>query len=95
MGMARGLAISVAAWSSSFGTDRPPANCRRVDRVREYIGAARLSRNTAGDRWFFDESYVKVTGPWTYRRAHPFGGTSWSLPKIVHIHTPWWISAAK
>jgi transposase-like protein len=42
-----------------------------VARVGEYIDAARLSRYTAGDRWFVEERYVKVTGIWTYPRAHP------------------------
>jgi IS6 family transposase len=32
----------------------------------EFIDAARPSRHAAGDRWFIDETYVKVTGRWTY-----------------------------
>jgi IS6 family transposase len=32
----------------------------------EFIDAARPSRHVAGDRWFVDETYVKVAGRWTY-----------------------------
>ena len=32
----------------------------------EFIGAARLCRHAPGDRWFADETYVKVAGRWNY-----------------------------
>jgi transposase-like protein len=32
----------------------------------ELIDAARPSRHSVGDRWFVDETYVKVAGRWTY-----------------------------
>jgi hypothetical protein len=32
----------------------------------EFIDAARPARHCAGDRWFVDETYVKVAGRWTY-----------------------------
>ena len=32
----------------------------------ELIDAARPSRHVAGDRWFVDESYLKVAGRWVY-----------------------------
>jgi IS6 family transposase len=32
----------------------------------EFIEAARLGRHAPGDRWFVDETYVKVSGRWTY-----------------------------
>jgi transposase, IS6 family len=32
----------------------------------ELIEAARLCRHAPGDRWFVDETYVKVSGQWTY-----------------------------
>src|SRR3954470_23900533 len=32
----------------------------------EFIDAARPARQAAGNRWFVDESYVKVAGRWTY-----------------------------
>ena len=32
----------------------------------EFIDAARPSRHATGDRWFVDETYVKVAGRWTY-----------------------------
>ena len=32
----------------------------------ELIDAARPSRHVAGDRWFVDETYLKLAGPWVY-----------------------------
>jgi hypothetical protein len=32
----------------------------------EFIEAARPCRHAPGDRWFVDETYLKVTGTWTY-----------------------------
>jgi IS6 family transposase len=32
----------------------------------EFIEAARLCRHAPGDRWLVDETYVKVSGRWTY-----------------------------
>ena len=32
----------------------------------EFLDAARRSRHAAGDRWFVDETYVKVAGRWIY-----------------------------
>ena len=32
----------------------------------EFIEAARPCRRAPGDRWFADETYVKVAGQWTY-----------------------------
>jgi IS6 family transposase len=32
----------------------------------EFIDAARPTRHGTGDRWFVDETYVKVAGRWTY-----------------------------
>jgi IS6 family transposase len=32
----------------------------------EFIDAARASRHVVGDRWFVDETYVKVAGRWSY-----------------------------
>jgi transposase, IS6 family len=32
----------------------------------EFIEAARSCRHAPGDRWFVDETYVKVAGAWTY-----------------------------
>ena len=32
----------------------------------EFIDAARPARHATGDRWFIDETYVKVAGRWTY-----------------------------
>jgi transposase-like protein len=32
----------------------------------EFIDAARPARHAAGDRWFVDETYVKVAGRWAY-----------------------------
>jgi transposase-like protein len=32
----------------------------------EFIDAARPARHCTGDRWFIDETYVKVAGQWTY-----------------------------
>jgi transposase-like protein len=32
----------------------------------EFIDAARPARHATGDRWYVDETYVKVAGRWTY-----------------------------
>jgi transposase-like protein len=32
----------------------------------EFIDAARPARHAAGDRWFLDETHVKVAGRWAY-----------------------------
>jgi transposase-like protein len=32
----------------------------------EFIEAARPCRHAPGDRWFADETYLKVAGAWTY-----------------------------
>jgi transposase-like protein len=32
----------------------------------EFLDAARPARHATGDRWFVDESYVKVAGRWSY-----------------------------
>ncbi len=32
----------------------------------EFVEAARTCRHLPGDRWFVDETYVKVSGRWTY-----------------------------
>jgi IS6 family transposase len=32
----------------------------------QFIDAARPARHATGDRWFLDETYVKVAGRWTY-----------------------------
>ena len=34
--------------------------------TREFIDAARPLRHVPGDRWFVDETYVKLAGRWTY-----------------------------
>ena len=42
-------------------------SCRRVQRfIPEFIEAARPCRHAPGDRWFVDETDVKVAGQWTY-----------------------------
>jgi transposase, IS6 family len=33
----------------------------------EFIQGARPCRRLPGDRWFVDETYVRVAGHWTYR----------------------------
>jgi len=44
--------VTVYRWVQSF--------------TSEFIDAARPARHAAGDRWFLDETYVKVAGRWTY-----------------------------
>lgn len=41
----------------------------------EFIEAARPCRHAPGDRWYVDETYVKVAGKWTYlyRAVDQFG----------------------
>ena len=44
--------------------------CRWVQRFTpEFIEAARLCRHVPGDRWFVDETYVKVSGRWSQRNT--------------------------
>jgi transposase, IS6 family len=41
--------------------------CRWVQRFTvDFIEAARPCRRLPGDRWFVDETYIKVSGRWTY-----------------------------
>jgi transposase, IS6 family len=44
--------VSVYRWVQAF--------------TAEFIDAARPARHATGDRWFIDETYVKVSGRWTY-----------------------------
>jgi transposase, IS6 family len=44
--------VTVYRWVQTFTT--------------EFIDAARPARHAAGDRWFVDETYVKVAGRWSY-----------------------------
>jgi transposase, IS6 family len=47
----------------------PPRNSDTAGAQRftpEFIEAARPCRHAPGDRWFVDETYVKVAGHWTY-----------------------------
>jgi transposase, IS6 family len=44
--------VSVYRWVQRFTT--------------EFIEAARPCRHAPGDRWFVDETYLKVAGTWTY-----------------------------
>jgi len=37
----------------------------------EFVEAARPRRHVPGDRWFVDETYVKVNGGWTYLAPLP------------------------
>jgi transposase-like protein len=41
----------------------------------EFIEAARLARHSPGNRWFADETYVRVAGRWTclYRAIDQYG----------------------
>jgi len=53
-----------------------PARGTEVDHVtiyrwvqtftEEFIEAARPTRHATGDRWFLDETYVKIAGRWSY-----------------------------
>ncbi len=40
-----------------------------------FVHAARPCRHAPGDRWFVDETYVKISGRWTYlyRAVDQFG----------------------
>jgi transposase-like protein len=51
-----------AAWTSI--TSPSTGGVQRF--TPEFIEAARPRRPCPGDRWFVDETYVKVAGRWTY-----------------------------
>jgi transposase-like protein len=56
----------------------PPRRHRRParpDRTPLLVDAARFTRHAPGDRWFVDETYVKVRGVWryAYRAVDQFG----------------------
>ena len=46
-------------------TSRSIGGCR-PSFTAEFFEAARPSRHATGERWFVDETYVKVAGRWTY-----------------------------
>ena len=52
-----------------------------------FVEAARTCRHVPGDRWFVDETYVKVNGRWTYlyRAVDQYGrsSTSGCLPDEI------------
>ena len=52
-----------------------------------FLNAARPCRHAAGDRWFVDETYVKVAGRWTYlyRAIDQFGPVIDVLAAGTHI----------
>jgi len=52
----------------------------------EFVEAARPRRHVPGDRWFVDETYVKVNGRWTYlyRAVDQYG-------QVIDV----WLSAAR
>ena len=53
--------------SAGSGSLRSPASLDGVVEWRlEFIEAARFCRHAPGDRWFSDETYVKVSGRWSY-----------------------------
>ena len=46
--------------------DHVPIHGRVQTFTLQFIDAAHPSRHASGDRWFVDETYVKVTDRWTY-----------------------------
>ena len=52
---------------TSRSTTRSSFRAAQVQRFTpEFIEAARPCRHAPGDRWFVDETYLKVAGTWTY-----------------------------
>jgi len=56
----------------------------------EFIDAARVSRHAVGNRWFVDETYVKVAGRWTYlyRAVDQRGQSSTCWPPLAAMPRP-------
>jgi hypothetical protein len=50
-----------------------------------FADAARFARHSSGDRWFVDETYVKVNGVWryVYRAVDQYGPRPRHLPGFV------------
>jgi transposase-like protein len=67
--------MSRSCWRSGIEVDHVTV-CRWVQRFTPlFADAARPLRHATGDRWFVDETYVKVAGRWRYlyRAVDQFG----------------------
>jgi transposase-like protein len=53
----------------------------------EFIEAARFCRHIPADRWFADETYVKVSGRWTYLSRHTLCGNWLPVAALRRFHS--------
>ena len=74
-GMASRTATSRSSSSSAVSSEVDHVTVSRwVQRFTPLrIDAARACRHAVGDRWYVDETYVKVAGLWLYRAVDQYG----------------------
>jgi IS6 family transposase len=58
--------MSRSCWPSGIEVDHVTVYRWVQTFTAEFIDSARPARHASGDRWFVDETYVKVAGRWTY-----------------------------
>jgi len=61
----------------------------------EFIEAARPCRHAPGDRWFVDETYVKVSGQWAYLYRDPSNLCWLRFPReVISVAVRWYLRYA-